>query len=103
MPSPQFFCLPLLSQSAPCDPTAWRQRHSRYRSLMLRTPQPREIRRGVVNTGTTVLTFLMVFVIQNTINRDAAAGHLKLDELLRARHRPPRRTMPLIGAEELGA
>jgi low affinity Fe/Cu permease len=37
----------------------------------------------VVNTGTTVLTFLMVFVIQNTINRDSAAVHVKLDELIR--------------------
>lgn len=38
----------------------------------------------VVNTGTTVATFLMVFLIQNTQNRDAKALHLKLDELLRA-------------------
>jgi low affinity Fe/Cu permease len=37
----------------------------------------------VVNTATTVVTFLMVFVIQNTQNRDARAIHLKLDELLR--------------------
>lgn len=38
----------------------------------------------VINTGTTIVTFLMVFVIQNTQNRDAHAIHLKLDELLRA-------------------
>src|ERR687894_85747 len=38
----------------------------------------------VINTGTTVVTFLMVFLIQNTQNRDALAVHLKLDELLRA-------------------
>jgi low affinity Fe/Cu permease len=38
----------------------------------------------VVNTGTTVITFLMVFLIQNTQNRDARAMHLKLDELIRA-------------------
>ena len=38
----------------------------------------------VVNTGTTIITFLMVFLIQNTQNRDAKAMHLKLDELLRA-------------------
>lgn len=38
----------------------------------------------VINTGTTILTFLMVFLIQNTQNRDAHAIHLKLDELLRA-------------------
>lgn len=37
-----------------------------------------------INTGTTVLTFLMVFLIQNTQNRDAKAIHLKLDELIRA-------------------
>jgi low affinity Fe/Cu permease len=37
----------------------------------------------VINTGTTVLTFLMVFMIQNSINRDSAALHVKLDELLR--------------------
>ncbi len=38
----------------------------------------------VINTGTTIVTFLMVFLIQNTQNRDAKAMHLKLDELLRA-------------------
>lgn len=38
----------------------------------------------MVNTGTTILTFLMVFLIQNTQNRDAHAVHLKLDELLKA-------------------
>jgi len=37
----------------------------------------------VINTGTTIVTFLMVFLIQNTQNRDAAAVQLKLDELLR--------------------
>jgi low affinity Fe/Cu permease len=37
----------------------------------------------VINTGTTIVTFLMVFVIQNTQNRDTKALHLKLDELLR--------------------
>lgn len=36
----------------------------------------------VINTGTTIVTFLMVFLIQNTQNRDAKAIHLKLDELL---------------------
>lgn len=36
----------------------------------------------IINTGTTVLTFLMVFVIQNTQNRDNAAFHLKLDEII---------------------
>lgn len=38
----------------------------------------------VINTGTTILTFLMVFLVQNTQNRDAKAIHLKLDELIRA-------------------
>ena len=38
----------------------------------------------VINTGTTIITFLMVFLIQNTQNRDAQAFHLKLDELIRA-------------------
>jgi len=38
----------------------------------------------VINTGTTIVTFLMVFLIQNTQNRDAVAIQLKLDELLRA-------------------
>ena len=38
----------------------------------------------VINTGTTIITFLMVFLIQNTQNRDAAATQIKLDELIRA-------------------
>jgi low affinity Fe/Cu permease len=38
----------------------------------------------VINTSTTIVTFLMVFLIQNTQNRDAKALHLKLDELIRA-------------------
>jgi low affinity Fe/Cu permease len=37
----------------------------------------------IINTGTTIVTFLMVFLIQNTQNRDAKAIHLKLDELIR--------------------
>jgi len=36
----------------------------------------------VINTGTTIITFLMVFLIQNTQNRDSEAIHLKLDELI---------------------
>lgn len=38
----------------------------------------------IINTGTTILTFLMVFLIQNTQNRDSHAVHLKLDELIKA-------------------
>jgi low affinity Fe/Cu permease len=40
----------------------------------------------VINTSTTIVTFLMVFLIQNTQSRDAKAMHLKLDELIRAVH-----------------
>jgi low affinity Fe/Cu permease len=50
-----------------------------------------------VNTGTTIVTFLMVFLIQNTQNRDARALHLKLDELLRA---TPRARREFMEAEE---
>ena len=38
----------------------------------------------IINTGTTIVTFLMVFLIQNTQNRDSKAIHLKLDEIIRA-------------------
>ena len=40
----------------------------------------------IINTGTTIVTFLVVFLIQNTQNRDAKALHLKLDELIRSHH-----------------
>jgi low affinity Fe/Cu permease len=40
----------------------------------------------IVNTATTIITFLMVFLIQNTQNRDARAIHLKLDEIIRSIH-----------------
>jgi low affinity Fe/Cu permease len=38
----------------------------------------------VINTGTTVITYLLLFVVQNSQNRNAAALHIKLDEILRA-------------------
>lgn len=43
-----------------------------------------EVWQLTINTGTTIITFLMVFIIQNTQNRDAQAMHIKLDELIRA-------------------
>ena len=52
----------------------------------------------MVNTGTTILTFLMVFLIQNTQNRDARATHLKLDELIKSIR--PARNM-LIDIEDM--
>ena len=52
----------------------------------------------VINTGTTIVTFLMVFVIQNSQNRDAAAMQAKLDELLRA---VPEARGAFIGIEHL--
>src|SRR5690348_13487684 len=52
----------------------------------------------VINTGTTIITFLVVFLIQNTQNRDAKAIHLKLDELIRS-HSPA--SNDLIDIEKL--
>jgi low affinity Fe/Cu permease len=52
----------------------------------------------IINTGTTIVTFLMVFLLQNTQNRDTAAIQLKLDELIRA-NRDARNTM--FGLEDL--
>lgn len=46
----------------------------------------------IINTGTTIVTFLVVFLIQNTQNRDAKAIHLKLDELIRS-HSPAHNDM----------
>ena len=51
----------------------------------------------IINTGTTIVTFLMVFLIQNTQNRDSKATQLKLDELIRAVSDARNR---IIGAEE---
>lgn len=52
----------------------------------------------VINTGTTIVTFLMVFLIQNTQNRDAAAMHAKIDELIYAVKKADAR---FIGIEHL--
>ncbi len=49
----------------------------------------------VINTGTTIITFLMVFLIQNTQNRDSHALHLKLDELIFANARARNRLLAL--------
>jgi low affinity Fe/Cu permease len=49
----------------------------------------------VINTSTTIITFLMVFLIQNTQNRDSREVHLKLDELLRA-IKPARTSMAFL-------
>jgi low affinity Fe/Cu permease len=51
----------------------------------------------IINTGTTIITFLMVFLIQNTQNRDGAAVQVKLDELIRA----SRSENAFIGLEHL--
>jgi low affinity Fe/Cu permease len=57
----------------------------------------------VINTGTTIVTFLMVFLIQNTQNRDSHALHLKLDELIRANQNARNRMIMLeeLSDEEL--
>jgi low affinity Fe/Cu permease len=52
----------------------------------------------VINTSTTIITFLMVFLIQNTQNRDAKAIHLKLDELI---HGNKNARNKIMGLEEM--
>lgn len=58
-----------------------------------------------INTGTTIVTFLMVFLIQNAQNRDAKALHLKLDELIHTMHGARNRLIELENCsdEELSA
>jgi low affinity Fe/Cu permease len=59
----------------------------------------------VINTGTTIITFLMVFIIQNTQNRDARAINLKLDELIHAIDNAKNQMMDIekLSDEELDA
>ena len=54
----------------------------------------------VINTGTTIVTFLMVFLIQNTQNRDTEALQLKLDELIRANRDARDRLLTLEDLDE---
>jgi low affinity Fe/Cu permease len=54
----------------------------------------------IINTGTTIITFLMVFLIQNTQNRDSTALHLKLDELIRVSESARNRLLDLEGLTE---
>ena len=54
----------------------------------------------VINTSTTIVTFLMVFLIQNTQNRDTDELHIKVDELLRATRRAHKAMLGLDGLDE---
>ncbi|WP_166365563.1 low affinity iron permease family protein [Pseudomonas akapageensis] len=57
----------------------------------------------IINTSTTIITFLMVFIIQNTQNRDNDILHIKIDELLRVTKEAQNATLDLedLGSEEL--
>jgi low affinity Fe/Cu permease len=55
----------------------------------------------VINTGTTIVTFLMVFLIQNTQNRDAKAINLKLNELIHAIHNAQNRMIDIENLSDL--
>src|SRR5687767_463844 len=54
----------------------------------------------VINTTTTIVTFLMVFLIQNTQNRDSEALHVKIDELIRSTHSARNSVLDLEELEE---
>ena len=54
----------------------------------------------IINTGTTIVTFLMVFLIQNTQNRDSEAVHVKLDELIRSHESAQNALLDLEDLEE---
>jgi low affinity Fe/Cu permease len=54
----------------------------------------------VINTGTTIVTFLMVFLIQHTQNRDARAAHIKLDALIASNEAVSNRLIALEQASE---
>jgi low affinity Fe/Cu permease len=55
----------------------------------------------VINTGTTIVTFLMVFLIQSSQNRDSCAVHLKLDEIIRALDGAKNELMDLEGLDQV--
>jgi low affinity Fe/Cu permease len=55
----------------------------------------------IINTGTTIVTFLMVFLIQNTQNRDAKAIHLKLNELIHAVDKAKNRMIDIENLSDL--
>lgn len=54
----------------------------------------------VINTGTTIVTFLMVFLIQNTQNRETRALHIKLDELILAQNKAKNSVMAVENLED---